>query len=373
MATNWMQHWDHSCQQLAASVQSDQLRGRAPLRDILKESLFSWALSLSMNDWIFDSIVDALNDARSSVDLCSHIFTWLVIIGVVLETLFLGVDHHDDFKAWVFARTHFKIPWPEKPSWGKLFAEVFSVWLVVIGIWGEFYEGSRSARLETLARQVDGLRNTLLQQEAGDAATNARRAQDSAEAANESATNTQKKVEAIGRESQQLNGDLTEVRLFLSGRFVTHPDVIRKALGQRFGGWHFVSDANKAKLPPNSAPPALGMYMRFTSYIGDPEAYTFCTQLWRLADGSYVRAQNTCGSIPVPIAGIRMIDGILVSGEPVEDARDLAQILKDGGLTAVSFANPVNLPRYDSSALTVFVAHQEKPAIPKSIATKSPH
>jgi len=75
--------------------------------------------------------------------------------------------------------------------------------------------------------------------------------------------------------------------------------------------------------------------------------------------------QYVCGSTPELIAAKPSV-GIVVSG-PKDDSRDLAQILKDDGLDAVSFTDSGA-----GSPLVIFVAHQEKPKPPKSTINKSP-
>jgi len=111
--------------------------------------------------------------------------------------------------------------------------------------------------------------------QAKEAETKSGHAVDTANKANAVSGSAQKTVEAVSKESERLTHDMAQVQSFLSGRFVTHPDVVVKALDQRFGGWNNVANGDKIreKLPPNREPPVLGKIVSLTSYVGDTEAF----------------------------------------------------------------------------------------------------
>ena len=169
-----------------------------------------------MDSSVFDSILDVLDAYGSSLALRLHIFTGFVIVGVAFELLFIWLDHHDEWKKWIIATTRAMIPFPERPGRLKLFAELLSVGFVVFGVWGELTVDILSARLETARREINQLHILVLEAEAGDAAANAERAQNSVKGLTAKADTLDQQLTADEQRVARLKGDVVSRRVLLS-------------------------------------------------------------------------------------------------------------------------------------------------------------
>jgi hypothetical protein len=129
-----------------------------------------------MDDSAFKAILDGLDANRIALDRWLEFWTWLVIIGVAFELVFVVWHHFDEICEWQKSRSRAVIFAPAKPSALKLVFEMFSVALVVIGVTGELRVERMLGGLETDIRVTNEKRVLLLQQQAGDAATSAHRA-----------------------------------------------------------------------------------------------------------------------------------------------------------------------------------------------------
>jgi hypothetical protein len=134
-----------------------------------------------MDDSAFKSILDALDANRIALDRWLEFWTWLVIVGVAFELVFIIWDHIEEIREWYSARSRAMVPAPGRPSRVKLIFELLSVALVVIGIAGELRVDAMLGKLETDIRDTNERRVLRLQKEAGDAADASERAQQSAD------------------------------------------------------------------------------------------------------------------------------------------------------------------------------------------------
>jgi hypothetical protein len=122
-----------------------------------------------MDDSAFKSILDGFEATRTSLDHWLEFWTWLVVVGVAFELIFIVWDHLEEVGEWSKALTHQAIPFPSRPSRLKLLFEILSVALVVAGIVGELRIDVMLGRLETDIRDTNERRVLQLQKEAGDA------------------------------------------------------------------------------------------------------------------------------------------------------------------------------------------------------------
>jgi len=288
-----------------------------------------------MDDSIFDCIFAHLDAIRASLDFRSSVYTSLVIVGVFAEMLFLCIDHRDEFNKWRFAKIYFKIPFPERPGRGKLVLEWVSVGLVVWGLVGELRTSNRIEDLDTLIRAVGGYRTALLQQEAGDAAANAERAEVAADVAEAKAN---------------------ELIRDLSDRVILHPNILYADIQKRFGP---SPEAIKA-----SHGTAAGLGIGVNSYRGDREAYKLCMQLSRIIESAINAPARTPCEAREPLPDTPLVVGIEVSGGNASNVKDLADFLSKSGLPSV-FIGTIRPDR----GLSIFVGKPKgltpAPIIPK--------
>ncbi len=136
-----------------------------------------------MDDSAFKSILDGFERTRVLLDGWLGFWTWLVVVGVAFELVFIIWDFSEDRRVWLDAATHARIPFPARPSRLKLIFEILSVVFVVAGVVGELRIEARLGTLETYIRQTNEDRVAQLQKEAGDAAYSATIAKGAADVA----------------------------------------------------------------------------------------------------------------------------------------------------------------------------------------------
>ncbi|MGA2004296.1 MAG: hypothetical protein ABSG70_12995 [Terriglobales bacterium] len=104
-------------------------------------------------------LLDCLEASRLSLHWWLSFFTWLVVIGVVSETVFVIWEYCDDMHA--FQRGIILPPW--KPSRVKFALEIVGVALVAIGVAGELNLESRIATVETKLEDANDRHTVSLQ------------------------------------------------------------------------------------------------------------------------------------------------------------------------------------------------------------------
>lgn len=134
-----------------------------------------------MNDAVLKSILYALTAGRVFFESALTFWTWLVVIGVGLELVFIVWTNHEERGEWFRALATAVNPMPSRPSTLKLFCELFSVLLVVIGIVGELRVETILGAINAAIADVNGQVVLRLQSQAASAATSAKRAQSSAD------------------------------------------------------------------------------------------------------------------------------------------------------------------------------------------------
>jgi hypothetical protein len=134
-----------------------------------------------MDESALRRVIAGLEASRSSFNWWLEFFTLLVVIGVVVEFVFVIWEYQEDLRDF---RRGIVLP-PDKPSVWLLVFGVFGASLVAIGVAGEFYEESKIEVVETKIRQANDELYLLLSKEAGIAAISAKTAQSAATAIGE--------------------------------------------------------------------------------------------------------------------------------------------------------------------------------------------
>lgn len=163
-----------------------------------------------MNDSAFKSILDGYNATRVSLNSCLTFWTWLVVIGVAFEVVFIFWSYVEEKREWQKALIDAAVPMPEGPNRFKLICELLSVVLVVAGIIGELQIEVKLGRLETDIQDINEKRVLQLQKEAGDAATSSAKAQDSADKANAAVRDAQRKVRSLAHQTTEAETSLAD-------------------------------------------------------------------------------------------------------------------------------------------------------------------
>jgi len=124
-----------------------------------------------------------LESSRSSLHWWLEFWTALVVLGVVLEVIFVVWEYVEDLRDFGRGIIH---P-PERPSLWLLVFGLLAVALVAVGVAGELYEDSKIESVETEIGRANDELYLLLSKEAGDAAQSAKGAAKGASEANASA------------------------------------------------------------------------------------------------------------------------------------------------------------------------------------------
>jgi hypothetical protein len=118
-----------------------------------------------MDESALKTLLDNLEISRSSLHGWLHFWTFLVVVGVALEVVFVVWEYTEDIHDFRRGIVH---P-PEKPSALLLVLGLLGAGLVAIGVAGELYIDVQAGKVETEIRKANELRVSLLSKEAADA------------------------------------------------------------------------------------------------------------------------------------------------------------------------------------------------------------
>lgn len=158
-----------------------------------------------MDESALKSLIKTLEMQRAGLDNWLSFWTWLVVIGVVLEVVFVIRTYRSELSDWARGIVH---P-PDRPSRLWLVLELAGILLVALGVAGELVIDAKIGNVETQIRNANDARAIFLESEAGDAATSAHSASLDAQAArtNSDAANT-----AAGKAQQKASNAFTVAR-----------------------------------------------------------------------------------------------------------------------------------------------------------------
>lgn len=164
-----------------------------------------------MDESALKTLLDTLEMSRSSLHGWLDFWTFLVVVGVVLEVFFVVKEHAEELHDFRRGIVH---P-PERPSMLLLVLGLLGAGLVAIGVAGELYIDVQAGKVETEIRKANEIRVSLLSTEAGDAKTSAEgaasaasNAKASAEAAGIQAGRAQLKADAVANQADELTRKL---------------------------------------------------------------------------------------------------------------------------------------------------------------------
>lgn len=136
-----------------------------------------------MDESALKTLLDSLENSRSSLDSRLDIWTFLVVLGVIIEVVFVVWEYVEKLRDFKRGEVH---P-PEKPSKVRFVLELIGAAFVAIGVAGELYVDAQIGTVETEIRSANDRRASLLSKEAGDAKNSALEAASAAFRANDEA------------------------------------------------------------------------------------------------------------------------------------------------------------------------------------------
>src|ERR1700678_4426231 len=125
--------------------------------------------SASMDEVALRRALASLDDCGASLHWWLGFWTFLVVVGVVAEVVFVIWEYLEDLRD--FKRGIVRPP--DKPSWLLFALGFFGAALVSLGVGVELYAESKIATLETCIRKGNDALSLLLSKEAGDAMASA--------------------------------------------------------------------------------------------------------------------------------------------------------------------------------------------------------
>jgi len=302
-----------------------------------------------MDDSALQTLLNNLDTSRSSLHGWLHFWTFLVVLGVALEVVFVVkeyIDQSHDFRRGI-------VHPPERPSTMLFVLGMLGAGLVAMGVAGELSVDVQAGKVETEIRKANELRVALLSKEAGDAktsaedaATAASRAKSVADAAVIAAGKAQEKVEAVAKRAEEVDNKVTLTQFLVSARFINDPKALTERLRQ-FKGQSVI----------------------LTSYIGDAEGWGLCTAILNIAHSAEMNATDECGraSPTTPL-----VSPMNVSGPNDDIVLALAGTISRAGMFGVSSGPFGNAPK--PSTLVIFVGAKSPfmigQAQPVSVPTK---
>ena len=132
-----------------------------------------------MDESALKTLLDNLEISRASLHGWLHFWTFLVVVGVALEVVFVVWEYVRELHDFRRGEVH---P-PERPSLFLLVLGLLGAGLVAVGVAGELYIDVKASKVETDIRNANELRVSLLSKEAGDAKDSAQTARDAAKEA----------------------------------------------------------------------------------------------------------------------------------------------------------------------------------------------
>ena len=122
-----------------------------------------------MDESTLKALINSLEASRGSLDFWLNLSSALVVVGVVLEIVFVIREYNEELHDWRRG-----IIWPPgRPSRRWLVIELIGVLFVSLGVAGEFFIDVKAGALETQLRKANGDLVLLLEQKASDAESKA--------------------------------------------------------------------------------------------------------------------------------------------------------------------------------------------------------
>jgi hypothetical protein len=127
---------------------------------------------MRMDESALRTLIANLERCRSPLHGWLEAFTWLVVIGVAIEVVFVIWEYREELHDFNRGIIHA----PEHPKKSMFVVGLLGAGLVAIGVAGELRVGAKIETLETRIRKANGDLLLLLSKEAGDAATSVKTA-----------------------------------------------------------------------------------------------------------------------------------------------------------------------------------------------------
>jgi hypothetical protein len=247
-----------------------------------------------MDESALKTLIESLEAHRTALDWWLSFWTWLVVIGVVLEVVFVIRTYLKEREDWARGNVHA----PDRPSKRWLFLELAGVALVALGVAGELSVDAKIGVLETQIRGANDKRTVLLESESGDAKTSADGALAALKEANKQLDEIDRKTNAAGlkadavsQKAEQIDAQLAETQWAFSMRTlssIAERDKIIEQLKQFHGKTVFV---------------------RSYRYMGDVDGFRICKMVIDLAHSAGMNPIDQCSTLlpgEIPAVGIQV-------------------------------------------------------------------
>lgn len=154
------------------------------------------------------SALASLDDSSSSLHWWLGFWTFVVVLGVVLEVAFVAWEYLDGLRDFRRATIHS----PERPKTLLFVLGLVGAGLVAAGVSGELWKESQIAKLETCIRKGNDALFLLLSKEAGDARQSAKIAHDEADKAVAASSNALTLAGGARKEADSFERDIVSAK-----------------------------------------------------------------------------------------------------------------------------------------------------------------
>lgn len=232
-----------------------------------------------------------------------QVWTWLVVIGVACELIFIILDHRDEWREWFHAQASGIIPFPSKPNLIKLTFEILSVVFVVAGVSGELVIDSKLGTLETNVQDANESRVSQLNWDASQA--------------NERASALEKSTQQLKTDAENAHKDAETERL---ARVNIEARVAFRAL----------SDAVKKQIADDLRPKVSRQSVEMYFNNNDAEAELFADDIQRALSQAGITGGSRLGPVeritpPHELGTMRGDFGVTVSASSDAATQSLAK------------------------------------------------
>jgi hypothetical protein len=127
-----------------------------------------------MDEFALRTLLKNLEVSRSSLHGLLHVFTGVVVVGLVFDLFVVIKEFRDDWGEFRYGQIHpYESHLPKRPNASLVILALLGTALIVIGVAGELYVDVQAGKIETQIREANDNLLGLIIQEAGDAKTSA--------------------------------------------------------------------------------------------------------------------------------------------------------------------------------------------------------
>jgi hypothetical protein len=300
-----------------------------------------------MNESILKALIEGLEKSRASLDYWLMFWTWLVVIGVLLEVIFVILDHFDALEDWRQGKLNPPFS-PSKPKVWRLFIELFGAGLVALGVAGELAIDARIGGIERQIKEANGNRVLILQREAGEAKQSAL---DAANASRNAITDSAKASDVARlarKEADSFEHDIVAAKKQTAEAESHLADAIERTRRLEVQlSWRIITPDQKAKLLSNLMTssrrlmPLQGIKISIRYSNSDPEVQEYAYEIKNSLSETGAEITDISGVVEIGVPGYKVPQGVILTLNPHRNPKAyiLINAFNEAGIDTSGVAN----------------------------------